>query len=249
MKLVVELIKSDLAKLADPVKAKHSQKFFKTGPGEYGFGDAFLGITVPEQRKVAKKYTKIATLSDIQKLLNSPFHEHRLTALIILVQKYESNQNTTHKKEIVEFYLSNTGNINNWDLVDTTAHKILGDWCLLKQDYSEMYRLIESGYLWNVRIAVISNLRLVHEGEFGVALDICKLVINYDHDLIHKASGWVLREIGKQDKEVLRNFLDAHAKHMPRTMLRYALEKFSKQERNDYLKQVPNNDKKVLDVM
>ncbi len=222
----------DLNKLKSKEKAKILAGFFKTGKGEYGEGDVFLGITVPEQRKVAKKYLDLK-LTDIQKLLNSKIHEHRLVALMILVEQYEKD--IRDKKLIVDFYLKNTKKINNWDLVDSSAHYILGDY-LFDKEKDILYNLLKSDNLWERRIAVISTFSFLRQGRYAETLEFSEKLLNDREDLIHKACGWMLREMGKRDIKVLRKFLDKFTGKMPRTMLRYSIEKFSKPEREKYLK-------------
>ena len=223
------MIKQDLQKLKDPEKAEILSRFFKTGKGEYGEGDIFLGIKVPEQRKIAKNYN--LSLKEIQELLSSNIHEYRLTALFILISKYKKSD----KKQIVNFYLKNTKNINNWDLVDISAPKILGDY-LLDKDKSVLYNLAKSNNLWERRIAILSTFTFIRNNQFEDTLNISEILLNDKHDLIHKAVGWMLREIGKKDQEIEENFLDKHYKNMPRTMLRYAIEKFEENKRKFYFK-------------
>jgi 3-methyladenine DNA glycosylase AlkD len=222
-------VKNELQKLEDPQQAKLLQGFFKTGPGEYGEGDIFLGIKVPLQRKVAKRF-KDLELNEIQLLLDSKVHEHRLVGLLILVDKYQRNPD----KEIVDFYLSNTKNINNWDLVDLTAHKILGHY-FLNKDRSILYELAKSQNLWEKRISIIATAAFIRNNDFRDTLKIAEILLNDDHDLIHKAVGWMLREIGKKDQKVEEKFLDIYYKKMPRTMLRYAIERFSESKRKHYM--------------
>ncbi len=226
-------LKKDLKKLANPEKAKILQRFFKTGKGEYGEGDVFLGITVPEQRKIAKKYSELP-LKETQKLLSGKIHEHRLTALLILVIKYKKSDDTD-KKRISHFYIKNFKHINNWDLVDLSSEKILGDY-LLEKDKSLLYKLAKSKNLWERRIAVITTFAFIRNNRFNDTLKISGLLLNDRHDLIHKAVGWMLREIGKRDQEVEEKFLQKHYRKMPRTMLRYAIEKFDEKKRQFYLK-------------
>jgi 3-methyladenine DNA glycosylase AlkD len=226
-------LKQDLKKLANREKAKILQRFFKTGQGEYGEGDVFLGITVPEQRKIAKKYSALP-LKEIQKLLSGKIHEHRLTALLILVIKYKEAADND-KKEIVDFYIKNFRQINNWDLVDLSAEKILGDY-LLERDKSLLYKLTKSKNLWERRIAIITTFQFIKNNRFNDTLMISEILLNDKHDLIHKAVGWMLREIGKRDQEVEEKFLQKHYRKMPRTMLRYAIEKFDEEKRQFYLK-------------
>ncbi|MEE8571190.1 MAG: DNA alkylation repair protein [Candidatus Bathyarchaeia archaeon] len=231
---MLDQIKRDLLRLSDPEKAKKLSGFFKTGKGQYGEGDIFLGIPVPEQRKVAKKYRDLP-LSDVQELLSSKIHEHRLTALIILVSKYEKADDSG-KKEIFSFYLKNTENIDNWDLVDLSAPKIVGDY-LFNKDTSILFKLAKSDNLWERRIAVLSTFTFIRNNDFEDALSISELLLHDEHDLIHKAVGWMLREIGKRDQETEERFLNKHCMQMPRTMLRYAIEKFDKNKRKFYLAQ------------
>ncbi len=231
---MLDQIKRDLLRLSDPEKAKKLSGFFKTGKGQYGEGDIFLGIPVPEQRKVAKKYRDLP-LSDVQELLSSKIHEHRLTALIILVSKYEKADDSG-KKEIFSFYLKNTENIDNWDLVDLSAPKIVGDY-LFNKDTSILFKLAKSDNLWERRIVIISTFTFIRNNDFEDALSISELLLHDEHDLIHKAVGWMLREIGKRDQETEERFLNKHCMQMPRTMLRYAIEKFDKNKRKFYLAQ------------
>lgn len=226
-------IKKDLDKLKDPERAKLLSGFFKTGKGQYGEGDIFIGITVPEQRRVAKKYHGL-TLVNIQKLLSSRIHEHRLTSLFILIAKYQK-EDLKGKKAIVDLYLNNTHNINNWDLVDLSAYKILGDY-FLERDKSVLYKLARSKDLWKKRIAVLATFNFIRVNEFKDSLCISELLLNDKHDLIHKAVGWMLREIGKRDLKTEEGFLRKHYRQMPRTMLRYAIERFDEKKRKFYLK-------------
>ena len=230
---MVKQIKKELQHLADPDRAKILQKFFKTGKGQYGEGDVFLGITVPEQRKVAKKYSGL-TLKELQGLLSSRYHEHRLTTLLILVIKY-TKSDESEKKEIADFYFKNTNHINNWDLVDVSADKIIGDY-LLERDRQILYELVRSENLWERRIAVMSTFNFIRNNDFKDTLKMSVLLLRDKHDLIHKAVGWMLREIGKRNLSVEEAFLKKHYKNMPRTMLRYAIEKFDQDRRRTYLK-------------
>ncbi len=232
---------TSLNKSKDPVRAMNATWFFKTGPGEYGEGDKFIGIAVPAQRSVAKSFYKKTTLSDIQKLLNSPIHEHRLTGLFIMTYQYadynkqDNPKAIKFKKELVDLYLKNTKNINNWDLVDSSAHKVLGAW-LLDRDRKILYKLSKSKSLWERRIAMISTFAFTDSGQYSDSLAIARILLKDEHDLIHKAVGWVLREIGKQDRQIEELFLKKYYKQMPRTMLRYAIEKFPENLRQKYLK-------------
>jgi len=229
------MIERELQKLKDPVKAKLLQGFFKTGPGEYGEGDFFLGITVPEQRKIAKKYAGLK-LEEVGKLLHSKIHEYRLTALIILTLQYP-RVDEKGKKEIFDFYLRNTKWINNWDLVDVTTPRIVGEY-LLDNDRTVLYTLAKSTDLWERRIAILATYTFIQQNDFQDTLKISKLLLKDKQDLIHKAVGWMLREVGKKDLKTLEKFLQQHYRKMPRTMLRYAIEKFPEKKRKDYLKNV-----------
>lgn len=226
-------LKTELDFFADKEKAKILQGFFKTGEGEYGEGDIFLGIKVPVQRKFAEKYFSLPLLK-IQELLNSKIHEYRLTALLILIKKYNKS-NEQEKANIFNFYLKNTQNINNWDLIDLSAPHIVGNF-LQDKKRKVLYDLAESKNLWKKRIAIISTFNFIRKNEFQDTLTISEILLNDKHDLIHKAVGWMLREIGKRDLETLEKFLKFNYKKMPRTMLRYAIEKFPEEKRRRYLK-------------
>lgn len=221
-----------LLTLSDPEIASHSMRFFKTGPGEYGFGDKFLGIRVPVIRQTVKKY-KDATLSTTEKLLKSKYHEIRLFALLLLVSNF-SNADDVKQDKIYHLYLDNTRYINNWDLVDSSAHKIVGAY-LENKDRTVLYNLSTSPSLWERRIAIISTFHFIRNNQFDDTLNISKQLLNDDEDLIHKAVGWMLRETGKRDKFIETEFLKKHYQRMPRTMLRYAIERFNADERQKYL--------------
>jgi 3-methyladenine DNA glycosylase AlkD len=220
--------------LKNPKKARELTRFFKCGKGEYGEGDQLWGIMVPFQRQVAKKYFQDADLQDAQKLLNSPVHEQRLTGLLMLVFKFEKADEKL-RKEIYKFYLKNTKRINNWDLVDLTAPRIVGEF-LLDKDRKILYRLAKSKNLWERRIAVLATFMFIRECDFKDALKIAEILLNDNHDLIHKAVGWMLREIGKRNIKTEEKFLQKYYRTMPRTILRYAIEKFPEKKRADYLK-------------
>ena len=233
----MEQIKKDLLQLSNPKKAIKLSGFFKTGTGQYGEGDVFLGIPVPEQRKIAKKYIDLH-LNDLEQLLRSKIHEHRLTALVILVTKYQK-ADVSGKNDIFRFYLKNTENINNWDLVDLSAPKIVGDY-LLNNDRTILFKLAKSNNLWERRIAILSTFSFIRNNDFEDSLRISKLLLQDEHDLIHKAVGWMLREIGKRDQDLEEQFLNENCIQMPRTMLRYAIEKFDENKRKFYLSQTAN---------
>lgn len=232
MELTVQDISSILRGLANPQIAEHSRRFFKTGKGQYGEGDIFLGIRVPALREQAKKFTN-APLGAIQVLLGSVYHEERLCALMMLLSRF-AKAGDDDRKRLYEFYLKNTRRINNWDLVDLSAPGIVGAY-LLDKDPSPLYRLADSPILWERRIAMVSTLSFIRKGRFDDTLAIAQMLLNDREDLMHKAAGWMLREVGKRDANVLKKFLQASAQLMPRTMLRYAIEKFPEKERLKYL--------------
>ncbi len=223
-------LKSDIRAKSDKQRALVSQRYFKTGKGEYGEGDIFLGLTVPDQRKIAYKYADL-TFADLIKLLSSKIHEHRFTALEILVFKFEQAVKDSDKKlqkKIFDFYLSEAhkNHINNWDLVDTSAREIVGAW-LFDKDRAALYKLVKSLNIWERRIAVVSSHYFITKGQYKDIQALAKALLVDKHDLIHKATGWMLREMGKKDQKVLENFLDKNAGIMPRTMLRYSIERLS----------------------
>ena len=229
---MLESLKKELQELADEKQAEILQKFFKTGKGEYGEGDIFLGIKVPVQRNVAKKYFGLS-LPKIQELLKSNIHEHRLIGLIILSNKYKESKEED-QANIFNFYLKNTKNINNWDLVDVTAPNIVGHF-LSDKKKNILYDLARSNNLWERRIAIVSTFNFIRQQEFEDTLALSEILLDDKHDLMHKAVGWMLREVGKKDEVVLEAFLKQHYKVMPRTMLRYAIEKFEEEKRKKYL--------------
>jgi 3-methyladenine DNA glycosylase AlkD len=233
--LTAHSVINDLKAIATPEKAKASAWFFKTGEGQYGYGDVFIGVTVPQQRHIAKQY-KTLPLSEIEKLLTDKIHECRLTALLILDLQF-TKANLEDKQRIVDFYLTHTKYINNWDLVDSSAPYILGQYLFEneKNDRSILYRLAKSEDLWEKRIAILATAAFIKNEQYEDTLKIAKTLLPDTHDLIHKAVGWMLREVGKKSKETEVHFLDAHAAVMPRTMLRYAIERFPDDERKKYL--------------
>ncbi|MAH42418.1 DNA alkylation repair protein [archaeon] len=226
-------LKLDLKKLQNPGKAKILQRFFKTGKGQYGEGDVFLGIMAPIMREVVKKY-KGLSLRDVKELLNSEYNEARWIALLILIDNFKSADENT-KLDIFNLYLENTNRINNWNLVDISAPHIIGDY-LLDKDRKILYKLAKSDNLWEKRIAIISTFRFICENQFEDTLKIAELLMNDTHDLIHKAVGWMLRELGKRNQKKEEEFLKKHYKTMPRTMLRYAIERFDDKKRKFYMK-------------
>lgn len=227
-------VKKKLQGIADAEKAVILGRFFKTGKGEYGEGDIFIGIKVPDQRSVAREFRDLP-LPELQKLLSDSIHECRLTALMILVDKY-SKSDSQARDEIFNFYLANTLHINNWDLVDLSCEKIVGRHLYTTgSDRKILYGLASHDYLWDQRIAVISTYWFIKNREYDDTLKLCEYFLGHRHDLIHKATGWMLREAGKRDVTVLRSFLDRHAAVMPRTMLRYSIEKLDETERKKYM--------------
>lgn len=229
-------ITTTLNKVADPEKAVLLQRFFKTGKGQYAEGDKFIGITVPVQRKIAALFKNLDHTS-IDRLLNHPIHEYRLTALIILMYQFKHGDPAVQKK-IYHYYLSQTKNINNWDLIDLSAKEIVGEYLFLHPKLKPiLYRLVKSKKLWEKRIALIATFAFIRQNYFEDTLKLSEILLTDTHDLIHKAIGWVLREVGKHDQAVLRDFLDQHAHTMPRTALRYSIEHFSPQERRKYMVQ------------
>ena len=225
-------IKNNLTVLANKKQAIVLQRFFKTAKGQYGYGDIFLGITVPQSRQVAKKFSLLA-LDDIEKLLQSKIHEQRLVALLILIEQFKRADKIRQKK-IYNLYLKNYKFINNWDLVDLSAPSIVGTY-LLDKSRARLYQLARAKNLWQRRVAIISTFSFIRNNEFKDTLELARILLNDSHDLIHKASGWMLREVGKRDLQAVEKFLDQNAKIMPRTMLRYAIEKFEPKKRRFYL--------------
>jgi len=228
----LQQLKADLKHLAKPEKAKILSGFFKTGKGQYGEGDIFLGIMVPEQRRIAKKYASLS-LKNITTLLASKVHEHRLVALLILVSQFRE-ADEAGKKQIAGFYLGNTKRINNWDLVDLSAPHVLGEH-LYGKDAAVLYRLAASNDLWERRIAIIATFAFIRRNRFRETLGIAETLLRDRHTLVHKAAGWMLREVGKRNMKVLEQFLRDHADVMPRTMLRYAIERFDESKRRYWL--------------
>ncbi|MEA4950018.1 MAG: DNA alkylation repair protein [Petrimonas sp.] len=230
--MTAEIVKRQLLSFGNPGKADHSRYFFKTGKGQYGEGDRFIGVTVPESRSVAKA-NKNLSFDELKKLLDDDYHECRFCALIILAEQFKKTD-TAGRKEIFGFYLANTHGVNNWDLVDVSAYSIVGEW-LLDNDRSVLYQLAESENLWEQRISIISTLAFIRKNDFADTLKLSEKFLTHRHDLMHKACGWMLREAGKRDEKTLTYFLDKHCTQMPRTMLRYAIEKLSPEQKTHYL--------------
>lgn len=230
--MVYQEITDHLYSLANPEIARHSQRFFKTAEGEYGFGDTFLGIRIPVIRQTVTRY-KTTPLNVAEKLLKSEYHEIRLFSLFLLVSRF-SMSGLHEQEQIYHLYLRNTQHVNNWDLVDSSAHYIIGPY-LENRDTSILYDLSKSDSLWERRIAIMSTFYFIKKNRFSDTLHISEQLLSDQEDLIHKAVGWMLREVGKRDKAQEVAFLKHYYKNMPRTMLRYAIEKFSKEERQKYL--------------
>ena len=226
-------IQRELETYADPVKREYLPRFFKTGKGEYGEGDKFLGVVVPNTRTVAKQH-KDAPFAVMAELLQSQWHECRLCALLMLVERFKKSSEK-ERKLIYDFYLSQTARINNLDLVDLSAPGIVGEY-LKDKSRDDLYRLADGALLWEQRIAVVSTYTLIKNGDFTDILALSERLLHHPHDLMRKAVGWMLREMGKRDKDLLVQFLEKHSKVMPRTMLRYAIEKFPEEERKEFMK-------------
>lgn len=229
-------IKSALQDLSSFEKKEFLPRFFKSGKGQYAEGDQFIGVTVPDQRKVAKEFVSKISLTQLAELLSSPIHEHRHCALLMLVSKFEKTTALQQKKEMVAFYLKHRQFINNWDLVDVSCYKILGRYCFENQDDSILIKLSEEDYLWSKRIAVVSTMFYVKKGSYDLLKKLVIKNLNHEHDLMHKANGWLLREMGKKNEQELLDFLNIYYQKMPRTSLRYAIEKLDEPLRQDYLK-------------
>lgn len=227
-------VQENLRSAADKKKVEILSRFFKTKKGEYGYGDVFIGVVVPEQRKIAKKF-KDLPFKEIEKLLESKIHEERLTALIILVNQYKTGDEIS-RAQIFKFYLKNISRVNNWDLVDLSCRDILGEYLVFHPaEQKIIFGLAKSENIWDRRIAIVSSWAFIKRKRFDLTLRLVKMFFNDSHDLMHKASGWMLREIGKQDERILKEFLNKSASKMPRVMLRYAIERFSKKDKKKFL--------------
>ena len=233
--MTAEFILQELLSVANPEKAKFLQGFFKTGKGQYAEGDVLLGIVVPITRNIVK-VNKALPLSEIQILLDSEYHEARLAGLLFLVQQFKKAKKEEERKEIFDFYLKNARKANNWDLVDVTCRDVIGTYLLDKEDKSVLYKLAGSDNLWEQRIAIVSTWMFIKYKQYDDTLALSEKLMNHKHDLMHKAVGWMLREVGKKDKETLTDFLEIHYKNMPRTALRYAIEHFSPEEKAYFMK-------------
>lgn len=241
--MTAKTVLSSLRSVARADKAAFFPGFMQAVPGGYGEGDRFLGCVVPDQRKIARQFRDLPG-KELQKLFASPWHECRLTGMLILVDQFEraaklKNRNRDEDcQKIVEFYLANLGAVNNWDIVDSTAPKILGPWLVEKpQQRGVLHRLAGSGVLWERRVAVLATFALIQNDEFSEIIGLAETLMHDEHDLMHKAIGWMLREMGKRDQRKLESFLKKHAKHMPRTMLRYSIEKLPRADRTKWMNQ------------
>ncbi|MEM9491288.1 MAG: DNA alkylation repair protein [Myxococcota bacterium] len=241
--MTAKAVKAELAELADPDKAAFYPRFFKAFPGGYGEGDQFVGVVVPKQRQVARRHRDLAP-AQVAILLRSPYHEHRHTALLILVEQYsragrgkaDPDQAAQRRAAIFAFVRQHLDRIDNWDMVDLVAPKIIGPEAMAHPEHIELLReYARAESLWRRRIAMIATLAFIRADEYGLTLEMAETLVADQHDLIHKAVGWMLREVGIRDRGVEEAFLDRHAGHMPRTMLRYALEKFPKERRQHYM--------------
>ncbi len=230
-----EFLIKELRKYRNTQKEEIFKSFFKTGEGEYGYGDIFWGVTVPDIRNVAKKYYIQISLNGIKELINSEIHEIRLTGYLILTYKYEK-ESKQEKEIIANFYLENLSGANNWDIVDLSCYKILGSYLIDNpQKRYILYKLVNSSNLWEQRISIVSTLAFIKNNDYIDTLNISKILLNNKHDLIHKAVGWMLRDVGKRDINILKKFLKENIKEIPRTTLRYAIEKMDERERKYFL--------------
>lgn len=233
--MTAAFVLSELQSIGSLEKAVHLSRFFKTGPGQYGEGDRFLGVMVPYSRAIAKA-NKAMPLEEVQLLLESPWHEARLCALLILVYRFKERKITEEEREqIYSFYIKNARRCNNWDLVDLSCRDIVGEY-LVDKDRSILYRLADSENLWEQRIAVVATWAFIRRSDFNDTLALAERLMAHKHDLMHKAVGWMLREVGKKDRETLTNFLEKNATQLPRTTLRYAIEHYPEPQRQYFLK-------------
>lgn len=232
---IKEQIITDLEAASIPEKAEFFPKFFKSGTGEYGEGDQFLGVNVPKQRKIAKKYWEEIPENELQELIHSPYHEVRLTSIFMLVLKFEKSSSSAEKERWVNFYLKNKAGVNNWDLVDSSAFQILGAW-LFDKNRALLFDLAKSTNLWDQRISIMSTFYFIKRNDFQTTFLLAEMLLNHPHDLIHKAVGWMLREVANRKIDLTREFILKHINKMPRTTLRYAIEKFEEEERKGILK-------------
>jgi 3-methyladenine DNA glycosylase AlkD len=234
MKSTASQVRSALKAAGNPEKIAEGEHFFRAYPGGYGEGDRFYVVPVPEQRKIARQFHDLSE-KEIIRLLRDPYHECRLTALFIMVDQFQKGDDETRNR-IVTIYIDHLDFVNNWDLVDSSAHKILGASLVSCVDRSVLDSLAKSGHLWRQRVSIVACLEFIRRNDFHEILALAEFFLEHPHDLIHKAVGWMLREVGKRDEEALTEFLQCHYQKMPRTMLRYAIEKFDRSTRTAYLK-------------
>lgn len=231
----LENVQQALRAQAKPEKAAHYPKFFQAHAGGYGEGDQFLGVVVPDNRAIAIEHWQLFACNELTPLLLSPWHEERLCGLFMLLERYKKSKQEAEKEACIRCYLQHLPGVNNWDLVDATAYQLLGLW-LLHRDRSLLYTFASAGDLWRQRIAVVATLAFIRKGQYADTLRLAEKLMQHPHPLMHKAIGWMLREMGKKDELPLIEFLDMHYRQMPRTMLRYAIEKFPEGQRQAYLK-------------
>lgn len=231
----IKEFKQRIEAMRNPQRAIGAAKFFQSHPGGYGEGDCFYGMMVPDQKALAKEFYQLLTLDELAELLEDPVHDIRITSLMMMVKRFEKSRDEAEKEALVNIYLSHTDYINNWDLVDTSAHYILGPW-LMDRSHAILFELAERNHLWSQRIAMIASFHFIRQGQFKTSLKLAEKLLHHKHDLIHKAVGWMLREIGNRDYQTEYDFLLKHYKTMPRTMLRYAIEKFDEPVRQAFLK-------------
>ncbi len=220
---------------ANSARAAGQQRFFKTGPGEYAHGDKFLGLTLPQTRALAKKWAAQADEEDLKSLFKSPWHEARAAAVLLLVEQFEKSKTAVEKKKVFDFYVAHLPQCNNWDLIDISVYKIIGAYLYGQKDRRLFYRLAHSHNLWEQRAAIVGTMYLVKRGDFAVTLDLARQFCSHPHELIHKATGWLLREVGKKDEAILCAFLDENYFRMPRTMLRYGVERLPAEKKRLYM--------------
>lgn len=233
--MTAEFVLSELQSVGSPEKAAHLSRFFKTGPGQYGEGDRFLGVVVPQTRSIAKA-NKAMPLDELQRLLDSSWHEARLCALLVLVYRFQDKKTPEAEREkMYRFYLKNTRRCNNWDLVDLSCRDIVGEY-LVNRDRSVLYELAASDNLWEQRISIVCTWAFIRRSDFTDTLALAERLMTHKHDLMHKAVGWMLREVGKRDRDTLTDFLECYATQLPRTALRYAIEHYPEDRRQYFLK-------------
>lgn len=233
---IIAKIKKELKQLSNKEKALILKRFFKTGASEYGEGDIFIGVTVPNQRIVAKKYYLEISFEELRELINSKIHEHRLCACIILIYKFKKTKVEAEKTKIYKFLIKNISKLNNWDLVDITCPKIIGSYIFNnKRELDKIYSWSKSNNLWLKRISILSLFYFIKKNEFNEVLTVIKTLLNDKHDLIHKANGWMLREIAKIDQALVEEFIIKHYANIPRTTIRYSIERFDEKKRKYYL--------------